>query len=836
MEKQSFKDLICILRNDTFISYNPSNKGKTDEVLLKLGFHLFVNAAVEWKHNIQKDINEIIEELRQKNVIHREGSIILVTNQNGETISFFKPYHSIENAPHQNEFGYQMTLSPKEDLIGYPSKESKKVLKDVFISGTFLGNNDQFTPVYAWQSQTLLYGGKRFIPLKVPGLDELLFPNRQKDKRGFTCPDENSIVPRVIVIKGAPGTGKTTLGIQMLIDGAKSRTNCVYLCSNDAPNSVKSIALGYGFVPNEKTFEEISKDYIEIRDIRENIDSSIVNPEIGFNPLSSQGKSKWEQLTQWSKYVFSKSLEEEKGIDLLIVDSLNLAQLYESKNDGNLSDREQLFELIGSYKKKNFITVFLLEDYGNEGTEQIRELIADCEFLADVVIQLGSAYRHDYHTRCINVKKKHFGQQIHGNHFYKICPIGHALSNLNPSSGIVVYPSIHKYLSSAREGGVSQSINLGSTGITHLDAILSGESKSKPLFGEAIPENSCVVVRGKKGGHKLPLAINILLGGMWKSQVNDTDSFSIEPANDVLMILLDEEANINLDMVGIAKDTHIFTEKNVLLPLKTLDNGNYLKWIKHPQNGLSSQHLKSGTLKNKCHDQAKFNEENNRGMKVFFHKWCAEIIKENGVSTGECRKLVVATFRPGCITPEEFVASIENLLTTKDGHTRFSRVLFSSTAHLQMRFPLLDKEDLFIPSMIDLFKSRNVLSIFVDVEGKGANDKLSYGLSSLADYLIRLDSFTTDLDIHKIKVIPPKNQEKNDLGNEYLESFLTDKRGFVFSRLLVENIRGKEYTRSPHALTVRPSKQNEDINLLHILDIEDTGHETPTIEIGDQNS
>jgi hypothetical protein len=104
-----------------------------------------------------------------------------------------------------------------------------------------------------------------------------------------------------------------------------------------------------------------------------------------------------------------------------------------------------------------------------------------------VVIELADETRGDYSTKAIRIKKKHYGEQVYGTHFYKICSVGGALPDMNANhappvqhsnSGILVFPSIHRYLSRAR---VQQDKPLlVNTGITHLDAILSGGSNKMP--------------------------------------------------------------------------------------------------------------------------------------------------------------------------------------------------------------------------------------------------------------------------------------------------------------------------------------------------------------------
>ena len=204
-------------------------------------------------------------------------------------------------------------------------------------------------------------------------------------------------------------------------------------------------------------------------------------------------------------------------------------------------------------------------------------------------------------------------------------------------------------------------------------------------------------------------------------------------------------------------------------------------------------------------------------------KWCADINQtDNGRDC--CQKLCVAGFRPGCITPEEFIFVVSEFLSRGS----FSRVLFCSTAHLRMRFPLLASEKLLLPALVDLFKSRGIMSIFIDVGGGGSDRELSYGLSAMADYLIQLDSFAPSTPIQLLhgaaanpdEVAAADTQEAG-LDRKMVERLIDDRYGYVWAKMHVENVRGKDYSRPCHAVTVRPDTIVPGGNELFIVNAQD---------------
>ncbi len=625
------------------------------------------------------------------------------------------------------------------------------------------------------------------LPVGIEGLAELLFPDLDTGKRGFANPKTDDVIPRVFVVKGAVGTGKTTLATQIMATMARCGFACDYWCSNDDPKAIRNTALSFKFC-TENEYETWAKERISVVKIAEKYRDCLrllqdVNPaqEI-VSRLRGARPTKGRLLQR----------------DVLFFDSLNVSQI------GEGVDRQALWHIFQSFRDKPLLSIFLLEDYGADGTEKVRQLISDCEFLADVVIELKEDTREGYHAKSLCIKKKHYGAQVYGTHFYKICPPEHSLPNLSqggeapPNTGIVVYPSIHRYLSRARTFGQSKPVLLVNTGITHLDAILSGGSQKKPkssLDKGCIEQNSCVVISGERGGHKLPLGLNLLMGGLWKIERGTKKTGPRVVADrDVLLLLLDEEADILIDCVATARRTHLFT--GLKSRFASLDNGKWITW--------KSPNHKSHPRDQECDWFDLIDKEKNIGKKVIFKRWCASIASVDGRPL-DCRKLVVAGFRPGCITPEEFIYIVSRLLKASAGEVcPFSRVLFVSTAHLQNRFPLLSKSRLFLPAMVDLFKSQNILSTFIDIKGVGADRELSYGLSALADYLISVDKVAS----HEYRYSWP--DELDTLDSE------DNRQRYIMSRMDVENVRGKEYSRPCHLLTVRPRKKPNG-NDLYIL-------------------
>jgi hypothetical protein len=95
--------------------------------------------------------------------------------------------------------------------------------------------------------------------------------------------------------------------------------------------------------------------------------------------------------------------------------------------------------------------------------------------------------------------------------------------------------------------------------------------------------------------------------------------------------------------------------------------------------------------------------------------------------------------------------------------------------------------------------------------GAGADERLSYGLAALADYIIRVDAFSHGESYHAHL---PKKLDPST-ASRYKRILKTNNDRYIWSRMHVENVRGKEYSRACHAVTVRPSRKGNDLYVVN---------------------
>ena len=101
--------------------------------------------------------------------------------------------------------------------------------------------------------------------------------------------------------------------------------------------------------------------------------------------------------------------------------------------------------------------------------------------------------------------------------------------------------------------------------------------------------------------------------------------------------------------------------------------------------------------------------------------------------------LLIEHIRPSYFTPGRFLDKVATWIKdSKNRHNDIKRVVFNSFAQIRLRFPLLEAEPMFIPTLIDLLKTEGCTSLFIDIIEDP--EKMVWELKSpildLADYVI----------------------------------------------------------------------------------------------------
>jgi circadian clock protein KaiC len=233
----------------------------------------------------------------------------------------------------------------------------------------------------------------------------------------------------VVVLAGAPGTGKTILAQQMCFANATAERKCVYYTTMSEPHAklVRHIAQ-FSFFDPESLGPRV--EHIHLGDFLRRARQE------GLQPLISE--------------IVGKTLEEEPSI--VVIDSVKMLRDFVDEREL----RSALYDLTGRFSQSGTVLLLL-----GEYTEQ--ELRSDIEFsLADGIIQLEYQAREPIDRRWLRIAKMRGGSHRAGKHTFRIGP-----------GGIEVFPRIETLIP-ARVHPVAGRIH---SGISGLDEMMSGGTK-----------------------------------------------------------------------------------------------------------------------------------------------------------------------------------------------------------------------------------------------------------------------------------------------------------------------------------------------------------------------
>jgi hypothetical protein len=641
---------------------------------------------------------------------------------------------------------------------------------------------------------------------------------------GIGLPTEGGVASSITVIKGEMGVGKSALSTILAhnIPGREIPFGDHILMPFVLYLSFSQPASGlYHYIdeilPREQPEKRLCPLIISPH-VSEQQDIGLENLAEFLNPFDPAGQGPvWNEVLKWDtasdlmkRYVDERitmghsstevgrrvipELSEEqrqkrvKLIPLVCVDAINFFF--------NASDaRSVVAKLVNRFRTNRWPLLATIEDAGSAAAEKHRQLMSWVEFESDTVIELA-VQPAQYIRHTIKVKKNRNSQPRFGTHLYRIEPQGHSLWNIPPKhgepkhTGFMVFPSIHWFLSQSRDR--HDSTEGYHSGMDQFDRILwEGLPTAKPddaKTQQLLPRDAFILVRGGKGGHKLPIAFNLLAAGLWdhrreERQVEKDASGNIvrddkgkpkdhlicEPTDRVMLISLGEEINLTIPKIALGHSLGGATAN---------DNSGLIEFGGAIEPPIEPIYPES-------------HRKPDPSYKLVIREWKAHSPSDPETEQGT---LVEARFKPGHLSPDEFLWVVQRLV---EEH-KPSRVLVENTAHLQMSFPELYQERMLFPALASWAQSKQIMLIVTDVMGEGSDQQLSYGLSAGADFVVDL----APLDVKQFEGIEIYHQCHAFLNGKVQKSLPDRAPAPAWSRMVISNVRGKNYRRAQYAVAV----------------------------------
>lgn len=227
-----------------------------------------------------------------------------------------------------------------------------------------------------------------------------------------------------ILIEGAPGTGKTTLGFQYLYDGALHNEAGIYFTFEELPQQMYKYMLNFGW--NLKDLEK--RNLLRVISI---------SPDVLLEQM--------EQLDG-----LYDCIVDEIQAKRIVIDSINLFEYGVNKNQY----RKIIYRLLNILRRKNFTSLLLQEQRNASLIEIPLE-----HYLVDGIINLTIDKREPYRERILEVKKMRGTHIADGKHVYRMKENGiHLIPSFTIPEDKIIF-------------GKNPTIP---TGIAKLDQLLSG--------------------------------------------------------------------------------------------------------------------------------------------------------------------------------------------------------------------------------------------------------------------------------------------------------------------------------------------------------------------------
>lgn len=311
----------------------------------------------------------------------------------------------------------------------------------------------------------------------------------------------------VILIKGRPGTGKTTLALQMAMGACGwDRDEILVESYEQSAEDVAGIFKRLGVNVRRHPYNKI-----EIRGTGK-VDHSGDKKDV---PIEATPTS-----LAWAREIVTRFKQYDDRKCMVVVDGLNFLGVREH----NMFELEIFVNALREVAKVGVI-VF----------EPARSLFANVDFLADMVIELkGEEVEkpYKYFLNHLNITKSRFQPSVLGWHQYKI-----------RDDGLVVFPSIHYHLhfKDLLQRRYADSLvpisKVGKKGQIKASPPLEKDSSilGKLLGPENIKQGSCTVVLGPRRTWKTLITLDFLRAG---------SKLKVRKQAGLLVSLLDNQSTI----------------------------------------------------------------------------------------------------------------------------------------------------------------------------------------------------------------------------------------------------------------------------------------------------
>lgn len=335
----------------------------------------------------------------------------------------------------------------------------------------------------------MAYAGSRDAPTGIAGLDEVLRGGLERS--------------RTFLLEGQPGTGKTTIALQFLIDGARAGERCLYITLSETEDELRSAAASHDF----------SLEGVHVYEL--------IPPEnlLDENQQQSLLYSSDLELSETAKRIFE--IFEDVRPERVVLDSLSEIRLLAQSS---LRYRRQILAL-KHYFAQSRATVLMLDDLTSDVNDKTVNSIAHGVVrLEELAPEYGAERRR---LRVI----KYRGRRYRGGfHDFAI-----------ETGGVRVFTRL---VSAEHKGGFAR------------EALSTSSPQLNALLGGGIDRGSSVLMLGPAGTGKSLLCLTFI-----KTAIERGESAAMFVFDEELQLLIQRASALGIDLQGYIDDGKLVLEQ-----------------------------------------------------------------------------------------------------------------------------------------------------------------------------------------------------------------------------------------------------------------------------------
>jgi KaiC/GvpD/RAD55 family RecA-like ATPase len=335
---------------------------------------------------------------------------------------------------------------------------------------------------------------------------------------GLQVPADSASPPLTMLLTGLPGTGKSTLALELAYRMARGwGWNSLYISTEGYETAIVNHAESLGWqraifdTPPEIDSERRDHGSVVVKSVRRKEDLDVWMEQIGDQRGVRGALYSVASALGYPAERYAAFEAETSGFQMIVFDNLNTFP----------AEKERWFSALSKLDNGTSLVLTILDSPPTGGQADF------WEYTSDNVLRLERDYSSRYMIRTIEIVKARYQKHAYGKHQLKI------LSRFQPpvpqdrslrlrdhpyreEGGIFVFPSMHFMLSRHNRMMPTQAPVRIPTPLEEINAMLDGHDPNATGF----VAGQCVALRGRHGTHKSRLAHAIIVSRLIENKAS----------------------------------------------------------------------------------------------------------------------------------------------------------------------------------------------------------------------------------------------------------------------------------------------------------------------------